>query len=77
MNNENKMLRLVLSDSNLSSYYEYNADDFTSVDEALRSDNPIIVAVAKIIRGVNARSDKGVQKEVYSEVFNYLNQNIL
>jgi hypothetical protein len=77
MNNENKMLRLVLSDNNLSSYYEYSADDFASVDEALRSDNPIIVAVAKIIRGVSERSDKGTQKEVYNEVFNYLNQNIL
>ncbi len=77
MNNENKMLRLVLSDNNLSSYYEYNADDFASVDEALRSDNPVIVAIAKIIRGVNGRTEKGSQKEVYNEVFNYLNQNIL
>jgi hypothetical protein len=43
----------------------------------LRSDNPIIAAIAKIIRGVNERADKGTQKEVYNEVFNYLNQNIL
>ena len=77
MNNENKMLRLVLSDNNLSSSYEYSTDDFASVDEALRSDNPVIVAIAKIIRGVNERSDKSTQKEVYNEVFNYLNQNIL
>ncbi|MEY8590742.1 hypothetical protein AALK14_04735 [Butyricimonas hominis] len=77
MSNEDKMLRLVLSDNNLSSYYEYCADDFTSVDEALRSDNPIVVVVAKIIRGINGSTDKGTQKEVYNEIFNYLNQNLL
>jgi hypothetical protein len=77
MNNEDKMLQLVLSDTNLSSAYDYNAEDFPTIDDALLSDNPIIVAVAKIIRGINEKEDKSVQKEVYNEVFNYLNQNML
>jgi hypothetical protein len=77
MNNEDKMLQLVLSDNNLSSFYEYNAENFSTVEDALRSDNPVIVAVAKIIRGVAENSDKGIQKSVYQEVFNYLNQNLL
>jgi hypothetical protein len=77
MSNEDKMLRIILSDSKLSSYYEYNAGDFPTIECALRADNPIIVAVAKIIRGLNGSFDKSIQKEIYNEVFNYLNQNIL
>ena len=77
MSNEDKMLQLVLSDNNLSSYYEYNADEFQSVADALNADNPVVVAVAKIIRGVAEKSDKSVQKSVYDQVFNYLNQNLL
>ena len=77
MNNEDKMLKLVLSDNNLSSFYEYNAEDYQSVSDALQSDNTVVVAVAKIIRGVAENSDKGIQKSVYQEVFNYLNQNLL
>lgn len=77
MNNEDKMLKLVLSDNNLSSFYEYNADDFPTVEDALQADNPVVVAVAKIIRGVSGNSEKSVQKEVYNEVFNYLYRNML
>lgn len=77
MNNENKMLQLVLSDNNLSSFYEYNAEDFPTIEDALRADNPVVVAVAKIISGISGNSEKGDQKEVYNEVFNYLNRNML
>jgi hypothetical protein len=77
MSNKNKMLQLVLSDKNLSSFYEYNAEDYQSVSDALQSDNTVVVAVAKIIRGVAENSDKSIQKSVYQEVFNYLNQNLL
>lgn len=77
MSNEDKMLQLVLSDNNLSSFFEYNVEDFLTVQDALQADNPVIVAIAKIIRGVAGNSDKGNQKSVYQEVFNYLNQNLL
>jgi len=77
MSNEDKMLQLVLSDSNLSSFYEYNAEDYQSASDALQSDNTVVVTVAKIIRGITENSDKGIQKSVYQEVFNYLNQNLL
>lgn len=77
MNNKDKMLRLVLSDEKLCKLYEYNLEDFRSIDDALDSDNPIVVAVAKIIQGIDANPDKGIYKEVYNEVVNYLNQNIL
>ena len=77
MSNEDKMLELVLSDHNLNSFYDYNPDDFKTLKDALESDIPVVVAVAKIIRGVNGNSEKSIQKEVYNEVFNYLNQNLL
>jgi hypothetical protein len=82
MSNEDKMLQLVLSDDKLSSFYKYNAEDYQSVSDvlksdALKSDKPIVVAIAKIIRGVTENSDKSIQKSVYQEMFNYLNQNLL
>jgi hypothetical protein len=78
MSNEDKMLQLVLSDTNLSSFYKYNAEDYQSVSDALQSDNTIVVAVAKIIRGVSGIGFyNGNKKEIYQEVFNYLNQNLL
>ncbi len=77
MTNENKMLKLVLSDNNLSSFYEYNADDFPTVKDALEADNPVVVAVAKIIRDIRGSSGRSTYKEVYNELFNYLNRNML
>ncbi|OAV63622.1 hypothetical protein Barb6XT_03101 [Bacteroidales bacterium Barb6XT] len=59
MSNEDKMLQLVWSDK-LSSFYEYNAEDFQSVSDALLSDNAVVMAVAKIIRGVAENSDKSI-----------------
>lgn len=77
MTNEDKMLQLVLSDSKLVSFYEYNPEEFQTIKDALDADNPVVVVVAKIIIGVAGNTDKNTQKEVYNEVFNYLNQNIL
>ena len=77
MNNDDKMLQLVLSDNNLRSFYEYDPSDYLTVEDALSADNPVIVAVAKIINGLNGNSEKSIQRQVYNEVFNYLNQNML
>lgn len=77
MTNEDKMLQLVLADTNLHSYYDFNPNDYTTIEEALNSDNYIVVSIAKIIHRINGSIDRSVQKEVYKEVFNYLNHNIL
>ena len=77
MNNNNKMLQLVLSDNKLSSFYEFNPADFPTIEDALNSENPIVVAIAKIITGVGGNSNNVIFKETYNEVVNYLNQNIL
>jgi hypothetical protein len=77
MNNKDKMLHLVLSDEKLRSSYEYNLVELQTIQDALKSENPIVVAVAKIILGVGEDSDKVVFKEIYNEVINYLNKNII
>lgn len=77
MNNNDKMLQLVLSDDSLISFYKYNTDEFPTIQDALNAENPIVVVVAKIILGIRGNSDKGVFKETYNEAVNYLNQNIL
>ncbi|MDD2530432.1 MAG: hypothetical protein PHN41_04310 [Bacteroidales bacterium] len=71
MNKEDKMLRLLLSDKRLSSFYEFNADYYQSIDEALRSDNPIIVAIAKIIRNISS-NDISEYRDFYKEIYQYL-----
>ena len=71
------MLQLVLADNKLSLFYEYDAEEFSTIDDALNSENPIVVAVATIIEGVAGISDRGVFKETYNEVIDYLNQNLL
>jgi hypothetical protein len=71
------MLHLVLSDQKLRSSYEYSLDDLQTIQDALKSENPVVVVVAKIILEIGENSDKVVFKEIYNEVVNYLNKNIL
>jgi len=77
MTNQNKMLQLVLSDTNLNEKYKYNPKEYLTIESALKSDNPVVVTVAKIIKGVKEGSDKSTFKETYNEIINYLNQNLL
>lgn len=77
MTNQEKMLSLVLSDANLIKFYELETSEILSISDALNSKQPIIVAIAKIIKGLNGSDVSSKQKEVYNEVFNYLNNNLL
>lgn len=72
--NSNKMLQVVLSDPKLMEYGKYNAMDYETLDEALNSDNATVVAVAKIIKGHRRGYST---REIYNEVSNYLNTNLL
>lgn len=77
MNNQNKMLQLVLSDEKLMTFYKYNIEDFSTIELALKSENAIVVSVAKIINRIKGSADKGTFKETYNEIISYLNQNII
>ena len=73
LTNSDKMLRIVLNDEKLIEYGNYNPEDYNTVDEALCSDNPTVVAVAKLINGVQRNY---TSKEIYDEVRNYLTTNL-
>jgi hypothetical protein len=77
MNNNDKMLQLVLSDQKMNTKYAFNPNDFNTISDALRSDNPVVVAVAKIIEGVSKNPNNTVYKEIYNEIRNHLNKNLI
>ncbi|MFR9543096.1 MAG: hypothetical protein SNH27_13705 [Rikenellaceae bacterium] len=72
--NSDRMLQIVLSDEKLIAYGEYNLADYETIDQALSSDNPTVVAVAKIINGLRRNSS---ENEIYNEVSSYLKNNII
>ena len=77
MTQKDKMLRMVLENPALQKDYDYSASDFENIYEALNADNPIVVAIAKIIKDYNGSDDPSEQKKVYKTIFTYLNNNLL
>lgn len=71
------MLLTVLKDQRLQDYYGYNVNDIENLDDALASDNPVVCAVAKIIKELNGSEDPSEQKRVYKTVFAHLNNTLL
>lgn len=74
LTNSDRMLQVVLSDENLISYGGYNPTDYETLEDALASETPIVVAVAKMIQGLQRKLS---EKEIYNEVNNYLRNNLL
>lgn len=72
--NSDKMLQIILSDSKLAEYGEYNPADYETIEDALISENTIVVAVAKMIQGFQRNYS---EKEIYNEVSNYLKNNLI
>ena len=72
--NSDRMLQIVLCNEKLIAYGEYNIADYETIDQALNSDNPIVVAVAKIIYWLRRGSS---ENEIYNEVSNFLKNNII
>ena len=77
MTKQEKMLNLILSDKELADYYDLDISNIYSMTDALNSDQPIIVAIAKIIKGINGSSKSSKINETYKEVFNYLNTELI
>ena len=73
---KDKMLKLVLDDEHLQEVYGFK-NTFETVSDAMESDNPVVVAVAKIIKELNGSDDPSEQKRVYQTIFTYLNNNLL
>lgn len=73
---KDKMLKLVLADKHLQEVYGFK-NTFETISDALESDNPVVIAVAKIIKELNGSIDLGEQKRVYQTIFTFLNNNLL
>lgn len=78
MTQKDRMLQMVLNNEQLMKQYDYTFEQLKELDlqEALRSDNAIIVCVARIIRELDGSMDSSKQKEVYKKVFTHLNNNL-
>lgn len=78
MTQKDRMLQLVLNNEQLMKQYGYTAVQLEDLDlqEALRSNNPVVASVARIIRELDGSVDTSRQKEVYKKVFTYLNNNL-
>lgn len=72
MTNEEKMLKLVLDDPELKKSYGYSPDDYKDLGTALRSANPIVANVARIVTGLHGSTENSDRKAMYLEVFNNL-----
>lgn len=77
MTNKERMLRMVLDDKTLKEKFHYEESDYEDFESALGSENPVVVAVAKIINELKGATDEATQKKVYLTVSNYLNNNYL
>lgn len=79
MTQKDLMLREVLNNKELMSYYHYTMDNLSDLDvyEAQNADSPIISAVARVIKELDGSNDPNRQNEVYKKLFNYLNNNLL
>ncbi len=77
MTQKDKMLMMVLKDSTLQEKYDYDASDYESLQDALYADNALVVAVAKIIKELNASDDPSEVKRVYNIIYNHLNNKLL
>jgi hypothetical protein len=77
MMNAERMLNAVLSDERLCKEYDIDPSEYTDLDDALSSDNPVVVAVAKIIGDLKGSNEQSTFSRLYKELFNYLNDNLL
>ncbi len=74
LTNGDRMLQVVLADPKLALFGEYNPVDYETIEDAIASDRPIVVAVAKMILGLERKLSS---KEIYNEVNNYLKNNLI
>lgn len=72
--NNDRMLQIVLFNEKLIDHGKYDFTDYSTIEQALSSDNVVVVTVAKIINGLRSNSS---DKEMYTEISNYLKNNLL
>lgn len=74
--NSDKILHIIMNDPSFLNYlkeWDFDQSDFRTIDNALASEHPIVVAVAKIISGSERKYS---EKEIYKEVNSYLKSKL-
>ena len=77
MTNKERMLHMVLDDTQLQELYDYDQSEYEDLYTALNSDNVVVASVARIIKELDGSTDESVQKKVYKTIFSYINDNLL
>ena len=77
MTNKERMLHMVLDDAKLQELYDYDEAEYEDMYTAINSENVVVAAVARIIKGLDGSTDESDQKKVYMTVFNYINENYI
>lgn len=77
MTNKERMLHMVLDDTELQELYDYDQSEYEDLYTALNSDNVVVASVARIIKELDGSTDESVQKKVYKTIFSYINDNLL
>lgn len=73
ISNNDKLLQAVLMNEQLMKVGNYSSAEISTIYAALDSDNPVINAVAQIIK----RSSEGAtERELWKEINDYLKRNI-
>lgn len=73
--NKDKMLQKVLQNQVLMQSYDYVPEDYPDISTALASTNAVVATVAMIIDSLND-NEQVTKKNLYTKVFNFLNQNL-
>ena len=72
--NTDRMLQTVLGDEKLAAHGGYTPANYETIEDALNSENTVVVAVAKMIKGLQRGYS---EKDLYTEVYNYLKTNLI
>lgn len=76
MTNKDKMLKMILGNPEIAKRFHYDPNDYRDLYDARNEDNNAVVhTLAMIIEELNGSDDPTVKKNLYTKVFNYLNEN--
>ena len=77
MNMQDRMLQLVLSDEKLIKTYDIEPYKYTTLHDALYSEDPIITSIAMIIDSIKDNFDESDMKALYTRIQHHLNDTLL
>ena len=71
--NSERILKAILKDKELMALGDYNPYDYNTLDDAIHSENIIVETIARLIVD---KQKKLSDKEIYTEISNFLQNNL-